>query len=323
MIEAHLTIWEYMKANDNGKEDVGTDYDSILHESLRRAVLGVTPIIVNTPLLVNKERPEWLGVGTGFAVTYQENVYLVTANHVLKQAFKNKAVLAKVFGKTVSLSGLYFADSEDFDLAVTLLPWKWLESYDIGNIYLPRLEPLPPVYEPTGEYHLAGFPASKNKMDLRWTKDRSTKVFTIEAKLDSRELSLSKIPHPIHLHYDPKAYGSNLPDLHGMSGGPLYEVMSRQIGNRRGLSLVPRGVLCEWHKESQVVVACSIESIIKLIEDRSVIWKLAADTHARSGPTIWVPPEPLQRYLPEDLPSPANGNAAKKAQLKSKKLSNE
>jgi len=206
-------------------------------------------------------------------------------------------------GNWFFLHGLYFIESSDTDLAVTMLPWEYLESHGIRNIYVPQLESLPPIYERTGAYHLMGYPASKNKFDLRYD-NMASKIMVIEAKLDTRNLNLSEVSTAINIYYDHKAYGSTLPALQGMSGGPLYEVLSRKIGDKNGLSLFPRGVLCEWRRVHRIVVAINIDSVVKLIEEKSIIWDLAGKTHACSVPSIWAPVQPLENYLPIDISSP-------------------
>jgi hypothetical protein len=198
-----------MQTSGNQPDHLISDYHNILHQSLRRAATGITPIFVNN------WRPKWESVGTGFVVTYQRSVYLVTAKHVLDCAFKNKQVIVNLFGKGVFLSGLYFADSKDFDLAVTLLPFKWLESYGITEIYAPQLEPLPSIYQTTGRYELVGFPATKNKFDLLWMPDVPTMAISISAELDERELSASKIEGSLNFIMTTRNTGLPLPRFTG------------------------------------------------------------------------------------------------------------
>lgn len=258
------------------------DFYSIIDKSVRRSSVSISTILVN-----NSRIPKWEGVGTGFVVVLRGQTYFVTASHVLDCAFQYKQVIAKIFGQVVHLHGLYFASDPDLDISVTLLPVKWLESHGITTIYAPSVEGLPSIYEGTGNYVLAGFPASINRIDLRWP-NRSTTMQFIYARLAERSKAPTKIRGALSLHYDHKAYGGRTPSaLQGMSGGPLLEVMLRRIGDSKiGLSLNPRGVLCEWHKRERVVVASSIESVIKTIEDRSILWSLATESHALSAPSL-------------------------------------
>ncbi|WP_218928990.1 serine protease [Burkholderia sp. LA-2-3-30-S1-D2] len=274
-------------------ENPSSDYKSIIDASINRALAGVSPIFVNN------WNSKWEGVGTGFVVTFGGQAYFVTANHVIAAAFTQKQVAAKIFGKWVFLHGLYFVDNLKSDISVTFLPPRWLESYGISEIFAPMLEPLPATYTGTSTFMMVGYPASKNKFDLRWPSDMTTKPIAIEAKLDDRRFAPTNIEPSIHIHYDHKAFPIRLPALQGMSGGPLFEVMSREIGARRGLSLCPRGVLCEWHKRQRVVVAASIDSVAKTIEDRSIVWKLAETSHARGAPTLLTPPD-TQPPNPDD-----------------------
>jgi len=214
-----------MKASDGGG-NLYSAAQSIVDESVRRACVGIGLI------LVNDWRHKWDGVGTGFLATYGGQVYLITAKHVIDLAFGHKQVAMKVANQLVFLHGIFFASDSESDIAVTLLPTHWLESYHIKFLYMPRLELLSSVYESTGQYVLVGFPASKNKLDVRW-QEMDTMVVSISANLNQGLIgSLSKIPDPLYVNYDHKAYGRNMPALHGMSGGPLFEVMSRNVGKR-------------------------------------------------------------------------------------------
>ena len=59
-------------------------------------------------------------------------------------------------------------------------------------------------------------------------------------------------------------------------------------GVATGVSLYPRGIICEHHKRNRVVAAAPIEVALKLIRDRALLWKIAADSHAKAFPSVLV-----------------------------------
>ncbi len=267
------------------KQPNDPDYFPIVEQLVHRCAVGVTPILGN-----NWRIPKWEGVGTGFFLMEKGKAYLVTASHVLDCAFQYKQVVAKIFGEPVYLHGLYFASDPTLDVSVTLLPKNWLNSHGIDEIFAPSAIKLPPSYEGTGQYVILGFPASMNKIDLRWQSD-SPKAAWFTALRTVPNIARTTIPSSLCLSYDPKDFrggGRSPPALQGMSGGPVWEIISRRITDSTiGLSLYPQGVLCEWHKGHKTIVASTIGSVIKTIHARSNVWKLTKGSHARPFPTLF------------------------------------
>jgi len=220
---------------------------------------------------------------------HEGNYYLVTASHVLDCAFRYKQVVANICGRPIHLHGLYFASDTEFDVSVSLLPKSWLNSYGIDEIYAPTTIQLTSPYESTGLYVIFGFPASMNKIDPRWSsKAPSPAWFSTLSKASN--IARTTIPSALHLTYSPKDFrggGRNPPALQGMSGGPVWEILTRRMSDSTiGLSLYPQGVLCEWHKKEKAIIASTIHSVIRTIRTRSNVWKLTRDLHARPFPTL-------------------------------------
>lgn len=261
-------------------------YFPVVEQLVHRCSVGVTPILVN-----NWRIPKWESVGTGFVLMDEGNAYLVTASHVLDCAFQHKQVVANIFGKPVHLHGLYFASDPELDVSVTLLPRSWLNSYGVFEMYAPSALKLPPDYEGTGQYVICGFPNSMNRIDHRWSSD-SPQAAWITALRATPNITSSSIPSPLCLSYDPKAFrggARNPPALHGMSGGPVWEIISRRMPDSKiGLSLYPKGVLCEWHKRQRTIIASTIDSVAMTIRTRSSVWKLTRDLHAMPIPALLV-----------------------------------
>lgn len=273
----------------------------IIEEVVRRASLSVAPIWVT-----NWGSHKHFVVGTGFIIVHKNKFYFVTASHVLDLAFQYKEVKINLFGRVADLHGLYFASCPKSDISVTQLPEHWLSSHCMDFRYAPSTTALSSNYEATEEYVMAGFPASINELDVRWPSNfGGAKMMILGARLHVPLATRTTIPSPISVSFDHKNYkGKTPPALHGLSGGPLYQITRRDInknGENVGLGVNPVGVLCEWYKRERTVVAVKISVVVTLIEDRSQIWDLAGSSHAGAAKSLelWtsnemVPPLPIK-----------------------------
>jgi hypothetical protein len=197
-------------------------------------------------------------------------------------------VIAKIFGKSIDLHGLYFASEEKEDVAVTLLPWRWLESYGIDTLVAPSVAQLPSSYQKTGMYIVFGYPSSINKLDRYWRGKNPTAQWFPSVPSSSKGVKTS-MPSAQLYSYDSKEFLEKTPfALNGMSGGPILEILSRRIGSKNGLSIFPRAIICEHHKKSRAIAAAPIEVALKLIDDHSYRWKILADLHAKPFPSITI-----------------------------------
>jgi hypothetical protein len=275
----------------------------IIEEAVHRASLSVAPIWVT-----NWGSHKYFVVGTGFIIVHEGKFYFVTASHVLDLAFQYKEVRINLFGRTADLHGLYFVSCPISDISVTRLPEHWLSSRRMDFRYAPSTSALSSDYEATEEYVMAGFPASINKLDVRWPSSFSgAKMMILGARLHVPLATRTTIPNPISVCFDHKKYkGKTPPALQGLSGGPLYQITRRDInknGENVGLGVNPVGVLCEWHKRERTVVAVKISVVVILIEDRFRVWDLAGSSHAGAAKSLelWTPNEMVPPF-PIKLP---------------------
>lgn len=260
---------------------------SIIEESVRRASVSIASIWVT-----NWGSHKNIVVGTGFVIVHKTKFYFVTARHVLDVAFQYKEIRTQLFGEVADLHGLYFISCPISDISVTSLPDYWLTAHHMRFLYAPSTSDLPSEYEDTEEYVMAGFPASANKVDVRWPpKVVGAKMLVMPARLNDSHEVRSNIPDPIEIYYDHKRREANTaPALQGVSGGPLFRVTKRNIKSRDmiGLGIKPVGVLCEWHKREKTVIAVKISAVIALIDNRQQVWSLAGRAHAGVSESIQV-----------------------------------
>jgi hypothetical protein len=273
-----------------GIVDVSTDnfaaWWSVLGAAVRHSSSSITPLLVN-----DYRTPKWQSIGTGFVVVDEGHAYLVSAKHAMDEALKHKQFMVKLFGRALFLSGMYFASDEESDLAISLLPIDWLNSHGIEKIYASSLAPLPSTFERTGRHVVVGFPCSKNAFDSRWDVNRTTTCYWIALDSLEDETPRTGFRRPLALRYEHRVPGEpEPPSLRGMSGCPVLEVLHRRIGGRKtGVSLYPRGVLCEWHKRERAIVSERIESVADLIRDKRAFWQLVSNSHALPFPSIVSP----------------------------------
>lgn len=271
---------------------------SIIEEAVRRASLSVAPIWVT-----NWDSHKHFVVGTGFIIVHESNFYFVTASHVVDLAFQYKEVRINLCGRTADLHGLYFVSCPISDISVTRLPEHWLSSHRMDFRYALSTKALSSDYEGTEEYVMAGFPASINKVDVRWPSIfNGAKMMMLGARLRGPTTTRTAIPNPISLYFDHKKYkGKTPPAIYGLSGGPLYQITRRDInknGENIGLGVNLVGMLCEWHKKERTVVAVKISVVVSLIEDRFRIWDIAENSHAGAAKSleVWTPNEMLALF---------------------------
>ncbi|WP_288392037.1 hypothetical protein [uncultured Herbaspirillum sp.] len=241
------------------------------YQTIDQTVANIRPTVV--PLYSRDEGAKIAGTGFGsaFIVLVEHQLYLVTAMHVLIEWHElirlNKLVVGFINDKPCAMHKLEFLTSEEFDLAVALLSDAWLDEANISGIRaIPLLDD---VQGTSTELYLAmGCPSSKNIIRPEYNKhNRTVHSLTVSP---APPPEASRIPHGLGFEYDPKrsvnSEGKNLGghvDLHGMSGGPVFElVFSARLG---GTVPMLSGVLCEWHEKDRKIVASPLEAMLVLI----------------------------------------------------------
>lgn len=231
---------------------------------------------VVAPIFVNSVKSALAadGLGSSFLVTTGQNLYLVTALHVVQDANRFRHQIANIGGKAVDLGGLPFRISTAHDVAVVHLTDQWLVQVGLDEV---KLEALPVKvdgeWEATGIFVLLGYPASKNRLDGRFDQ-LTRRMLSITTESAKGTPIATPVQGPIFFSYDhTKIINSELaklgpqPALQGMSGGPALHLLARQNPDGEyNFTFSCEGVLCEWHKSQKIVVAAPFSIVKDLIE---------------------------------------------------------
>jgi hypothetical protein len=188
---------------------------------------------------------------------------LVTALHVVEQVMLADACVVNICGTGVILEHIAFFPDEDNDLAFAPLDGI-LMRHGVTRIVAIELDAQEDGSEEVGYHLLMGYPASKNKLDLKFNEiERRLHSLTAKSVSPPQRL-VTTIKEPRFFGYDPKSQVDSQirpvqpPGLHGMSGGPALELRaSRHIGNEYRFHIRLSGVLVEWRQQEKVVVAAS------------------------------------------------------------------
>lgn len=222
---------------------------------------------------LSKYKNDYCIFGTGFIVRFNSSYYLVTALHVLEDALKNEAVVIKVNNNDVLFEKLLFCPDKENDIAVANID-DLLARNDIKSIIPINLSEDFSSYMSTNTYLLMGYPSSKNKLKPLYNKfDKMIYSFTVPL-LDEVPTEISTISDPIHFTFTHQDFLSSeleykvqAPNPYGMSGGPAFELMYRKQGEttiHHHVKLV--GILVEWHKNKQTIIAASSSSLLKVLK---------------------------------------------------------
>lgn len=229
----------------------------------------VVPIYVDNP----KSKLAVDGLGSAFLYIDRDDLYLVTALHVVQDSNRFTHQVGNFAGKAAHLGGLRFRTSPTQDVAIAHLSHEWLR-----NAGLERLKALQAKqsdeWQETGVHLLWGYPGTKNRLAQRFGRvDRN--MLSITAGRSPASTVKTGIADPICISYDHKNVWNSAqeklgqqPALQGMSGGPLIHVLKRRnspSGNQFNVRC--DGVLCEWHKRERIVVASPMAAVTELIRD--------------------------------------------------------
>lgn len=124
------------------------------------------------PIYTNKEFHDGQAflLGTGFLAEYGNEIFLVTAYHVLEEHY-NKLLVIVVEGKSICLSKMPFLISKENDLAVSHLRKDWMAGNGLVKVKAIPLENKKEDYLSKGRYFLIGFPGTKNTLNKRVGKN--------------------------------------------------------------------------------------------------------------------------------------------------------
>lgn len=218
------------------------------------------------------------GFGSGFLITHPKGVVLATAEHVAREAAKEKIVFLRIGNQMLSLEKQNFVVERSIDVAVSLFTFEQLEREGVGALSPIKLESRTRLGVSSGAYAVIGCPSSRQKLDQRFRRKYSTahSMTLTAAKID--RFDGTDIPAPLLLDYDPDEMliGANMPadgkpfDLHGMSGGPVFEIFASPKRTAEAeptlqLSFTLAGLAVEWHAANRLVVATRVELLGRLM----------------------------------------------------------
>lgn len=221
--------------------------------------------------------------GTGFFVNWKSLFVLVTAAHVLETAHRYGVVTLNVNGRGVLLQNKKFKTFEDSDIAVTAFDFAELQEAGVGKVKV-----IPLATDRSGQTALPrfvamGFPETQNRLNTAYNKlDRTSHIFSL-FPASEHQTSKSLVPNPLLLEYEPsqmkpgvnRPKDSTPPDIHGVSGGPLFQLYATErhvyqedgdmaLGVHVGLELA--GILVEWREDEKKIVAATTRDLIELLE---------------------------------------------------------
>lgn len=225
---------------------------------------------VVVPIFTGDSRSDQVadGMGSAFVTTLNKRLFLVTAEHVVQQVVQARGVIANIQGKAIVMNGMKFTSISDYDIAATELTEDWARRNGVEGLKAIAAPGFEMPWRKTGVFMLAGYPASKNRLDLRYGKvTRTMTSITAEATTDTANTKIVDFRTYAYDHRNvidsaQKVLGPQA-GLHGMSGGPCMEVLAFQDEEGKfRFSLACAGVMCEWHKDHRLVVAAPPEAIV-------------------------------------------------------------
>jgi hypothetical protein len=221
--------------------------------------------------------------GTGFLVKWRHDYALVTAAHVVTAAKKSSIVVLDVNGFAVQLAYRKFVIFGEADLAVSLFT-----DQDLGELGVQKIKAIPLFKDRAGQQPQArsvgmGYPSTQNQLNTAHGKiDKTSLIFSVlPAEPDAR--TTTTISKPLLFTYEPsqmlpgrnRAPNSTAPDLHGISGGPIFQLYVTEFIERADLDPAIRrhhvgleleGVLVEWRKSEKLLVAVSKGELVQLLD---------------------------------------------------------
>jgi len=243
-----------------------------IDEIVRRWGRIVVPFFRN----YGKSKTAAHGFGSGFVARVRGKHWLVTALHVVDDAIRADACVFSLCGKGVVLEHMAFFPDKANDLAFAPLE-RILMQHRFARVPAIDLDAEDDGTAEVGYHLLMGYPASKNRLDLKFDElERRLHSVTAE-RIQHQEDIATNVREPVFFRYDQKAQVDSFfhplqpPGLHGMSGGPALELRaSRFFGNEYRFHIKLSGVLLEWKKQQKVVVAASavrLRESLRKVED--------------------------------------------------------
>lgn len=208
--------------------------------------------------------------GSGFFIRHEQNIFLVTAAHVVHEIYKQDTVLRTEHGSS-PLVNVGFAVDDEADIGVMLVDQdlfkQRITKFDTVSIERPSVE-----YLETSVALFMGYPNSSNKVDSR-SGDAIFRLVSIDVieKFDkSAKGSCISNARYFIFSRDKTISGMNVtagsrtaPYPYGMSGGPVLGIFRNTENDDLQATLI--GVAAEWHQQTALLVAANAMYIAVII----------------------------------------------------------
>lgn len=252
-------------------------------QRLTEAIDSSIELLINfsIPLYLNdNDRPT--PFGTGFFVQQQDDVFLVTAAHVLDKAQSHKLYyytspndIRYLSGKMIRRKHNGDRRDDHIDIGVVKMSGGFLPPYPDVNKYPMDISYLKPSHLPRAgkHYSFTGFPATKTKVS---NIKKSIEVTAYSYRSDSipeSEYSKYNVDASTHIvlplntkkGYDKNGDITHFPRPQGMSGAPIVALYEEGDADSRVFPVV--AVAIEHRARENVVIATDVKYVLEAIQN--------------------------------------------------------
>jgi hypothetical protein len=260
-----------------GDEDQNERFDRVIEEATSVLLKFSIPLYIHGP----SQRP--VQMGTGFFVRRADEIFLVSAAHVLDHA-KTAAMFFYTDSQTIRvLSGSMTRSRSDttrhkdlVDIGVVRLSGSHLPPYPAVEKFAMDVSYLFPRYLPRAgkNYVFIGFPESKSRLDVRNKTIEATPYAYRNRSLPDAEYgvhSLDPTDHvalPLDLKrgFDPAGKLQHFPKPQGMSGSPIVVLFHDEASDESRVFPVV-GVATTYRKREHVVFGTDVALVIEAMDN--------------------------------------------------------
>lgn len=213
-------------------------------------------------------------IGTGFLVNYRNHILLVSAFHVLKILEHCKAQrFVKINDQFILLTNIHFIYDEGNDIAFIQINKFTNFQEKLSKVSLINMDDESTTIS-LGVHMILGYPSSKNKQYLKVRKFNTYCLCISGNQITYDSPPKTYVQDPIYIEFNKKEQInsqmkkiSNVPNLSGMSGGPVFELCQKIKKHHLQYSIILRGIFVEQTKSPQSLVASPVKYLINLIDN--------------------------------------------------------
>jgi hypothetical protein len=201
-----------------------------------------------------------LMVGSGFLLDMFGTPFIATASHVLMQVREANLRIIIVGGQKYRFEKVEAYHNEEQDYAMINPPEEMLKSNRPFSFF--KLAPRPEL-SATSSFIIMGYPSSRNKFhkDKEWKGLSCFSVAFHSFKYDTDNEDLIFHYHSknakkgLGITFEPSSSFNSVPELEGMSGGCIVQIMINSETDE--LTLKPVGIFKEHKKKLNYLVGCT------------------------------------------------------------------